>query len=103
MRNIQIIETVTFHSNAGVTDAQLHDAAIALETYFARCDGFYGRLVFKTAEGLWMDQMLWADQASAQSAHDGFMADPAAGAYVALIDHPTMTSHITPALFAAVA
>lgn len=86
-----------------MSDIQLRTAAEGLEAYFATCDGYRGRALYKTAEGLWVDQLSWADMASSAAADAGFATHPAAGAYMSLVDRDSVTMHKTPALFTAVA
>ena len=103
MSYIQIIETVTFRTRKGVSDDQFQAAIEGLESYFSTCDGYRGRVVYKTAEGLWMDQLSWADEAAVAAADAGFRSHPAAAAYMSFVERDSVTMHKTPALFAKVA
>lgn len=99
MKNIQIIETVTFHTKSGVTEDALRTAAEGLERYFESCPGYISRAMYKTADGAWMDQLTWADAASVAAADAAFSAQPEAGAYMALVDRETIKMHHAPALY----
>lgn len=95
----QMIETFTFRLKTGVDEAQFHTVAEGLEAYFAAMTGYCSRLVFRTTEGLWRDQILWADAKSMAEGDAAFMSHPAAGAYMALVDEASVTRDATPALF----
>ncbi|WP_460274555.1 hypothetical protein [Celeribacter sp. ULVN23_4] len=100
MTDIQMIETVTFRLKDGVSRSDLHARADALEAYFLSCPGYLGRVLFEQADGRWVDQISWADEASMNACDAGFRDHPAAAPYMALVEEGSVAMHHTPALFA---
>jgi hypothetical protein len=91
MSDIQIIETVTFRTIAGVSDSDLTAVAKGLNAYLDRCEGFRARTLYKDASGLWHEHYVWANDAAAKAADAGFMAAPEAQAFMALVDRDTVS------------
>ncbi len=91
MSDIQIIETVTFRTIAGVSDRDLTAVAKGLNAYLDRCEGFRARTLYKDASGLWHEHYVWANDAAAKAADAGFMAAPEAQAFMALVDRDTVS------------
>jgi hypothetical protein len=79
-------EIVTFRSCTGVSDAAIARAAEGMAPLLARAEGFPARSLSVDATGTWTDHVAWADAALARRAAAGRMADPAAQAFMALID-----------------
>ena len=90
MENAQIIETVTYRTKDGVSDAEYIKTSPALNAFTARIGGAVSRNLFKDADGLWHEQTVWADAASHQKAMKGFMASEEGQAIVALLDPETL-------------
>lgn len=100
MSDIQMIETVSFRTNAGVSDAKLIAAAETLANYIEACSGFLSRTLYKAEDGVWHEQYVWADAAAAKAADEGFMARPEAKALMTLIDKTSLTMAHAPATIA---
>nr|WP_321510480.1 hypothetical protein [uncultured Celeribacter sp.] len=98
MSDIQMIETVTFRLKDGTDPAVLRARAEDLEAYFAACTGYLGRVLYQQADGQWIDQISWADEASMRACDAGFRAHPAAAPYMALVADGSVHMHHTAAL-----
>ena len=86
MENIQIIETVEFRTTNGVTPEQVAAAQDGIQAFLATRDGFIARTLSQGEDGTWLDHVVWANRAAAQSASEALMRAPEAGAFLALID-----------------
>ena len=91
MKNIQIIETVTFRANTDSTPKAITTASDGLMPFLARQKGFISRRLSLGADGIWLDHVHWADMDSAQAASQAIMSAPEAGAFMSLIDMQTVT------------
>lgn len=85
MTDIQILETVTFRLNDGVSDAEFMTAARGLDGYLDRCEGLCARTLSCDETGLWREDYVWTNEAAAKAADAGFMAAPEAQAFMALV------------------
>lgn len=91
MKNIQIIETVTFRAIAGSDPQAIATASDGLVSFLARQKGFLSRRLSLGDDGVWLDHVHWADMESAQAASKAVMEAPEAGAFMSLIDMETVT------------
>ncbi|MBW6418103.1 hypothetical protein [Celeribacter sp. PS-C1] len=99
MIDIQILETVTFRLNEGVSDADFMTAARGLDGYLDRCVGLCTRTLSCNNTGLWREDYVWANEAAAKAADAGFMAAPEAQAFMALVSRESVKmSHAKVAL-----
>ncbi|NIY80325.1 hypothetical protein HCZ23_12705 [Celeribacter sp. HF31] len=90
MTDIQILETVTFRLNDGVSDAEFMTVARGLDGYLDRCEGLCARTLSCDETGLWREDYVWANEAAAKSADAGFMAAPEAQAFMALVSRESV-------------
>lgn len=90
MKNIQIIETVTFRATANSDAKAVAKASDALLPFLNRQKGFISRRLSLGTDGVWLDHVHWADMDSAQAASQAVMSAPEAGAFMALIDMDTV-------------
>ncbi len=97
MTYIQMIETVAFRPQTGVSEAELMTAARSLDGYLDRCAGFLSRTLFIDDTGLWHEQYIWANEAAAKAADAGFMAAPEAKTFMALVDRDSVQMGHRPA------
>ncbi|WP_417264078.1 hypothetical protein [Celeribacter sp.] len=104
MTDIQILETVTFRLNDGVSDAEFMTVARGLDGYLDRCEGLCARTLSCDETGLWREDYVWANEPPATSADAGFMAAPEAQAFMALVTRESvnmahaqvaLTRHVT--------
>lgn len=102
MRNIQIIETVTYKSKAGVSDAQFIAAAKGLDAYIDRCGGLISRSLFKSDDDVWHEHMIWETESAYTKANSGFMASQEGQAVIALLDPASLNMGHAQAAFARV-
>lgn len=91
MKNIQIIETVTFRTKTDSTPKTVTKASDGMMPFLARQKGFLSRRLSLGADGIWLDHVHWADMDSAQAASQAIMSAPEAGAFMSLIDMQTVT------------
>jgi len=99
MENQRIIETVSYRTKEGISDAEYIQAAEGLNTHIDRTGGLISRSLFKDADGLWHEQMIWQDLASYQTVSEGFMNSAEGQAVVALIDPATLKMSHTAAAY----
>ncbi len=79
-------EIVTFRAAHGVAQDTLAEAASGLNAFLDGRDGFVSRTLSCDAEGTWTDYVIWTDLAKAKAAAEKIMAEPVAGAFMALVD-----------------
>ena len=91
MKNIQIIETVTFRALSGHDPQEVAVASDALTPFLARQKGFVSRRLSMGDDGVWLDHVQWTDMEAAQAASKALMSAPEAGAFMALIDMDSVT------------
>ena len=92
------VEVVTFRLLPGADEAAFLVAARATEVPLREQPGFLRRRLVQGADGQWTDWVEWRDAASAHSAAEVMMAEPAFGPFMAMIDpasvvmrHDTLT------------
>jgi hypothetical protein len=91
MKNIQIIETVTFRAIPGSDPQTIATASDGLMPFLERQNGFLSRRLSLGQDGLWLDHVHWTDMDSAQAASQVIMSAPEAGAFMSLIDMSSVT------------
>jgi hypothetical protein len=84
-----VLEIVSFGALAGVSSAQMLDAARDVMAWLHTQPGFLGRKLAQTETG-WIDIVTWASLPDAQAAANAFTSNPAAQAFGALIDPATI-------------
>jgi hypothetical protein len=96
MTDIQMIETVTFRLKDGVTDTDFMTVARGLDGYLDRCPGLCARTLSRDETGLWREDYVWASEADNAAADSGFRTAPEAQAFMALVDHDSVTMRHAP-------
>ena len=79
-------EIVTFRAAPDVSVADMTRAAEGIAAFLVGCDGFVARHLSRAEDGTWTDHVIWRSLAQASAAAERLMADPAAAAFMALID-----------------
>lgn len=104
MTDIQMIETVTFRLKDGVSETAFMAVARGLDAYLDRCAGLRARTLSRDETGLWREDYVWATEADNTAADIGFRTAPEAQAFMALVNHESVTmSHAPVSLFRSVA
>jgi hypothetical protein len=98
-----IAEIVTFRTVGSAPDDTVVRAAGALAPFLAGCDGFVSRALSRDKGGTWTDHVLWTRLDLAEAAAGRMMHEPAAAAFLALIDMETVRMTHAPVLVAQVA
>ena len=87
----QTIEWAPFRMRAGVTEAELLEAASAIQGEFLeQQDGFVRRELLRGAGDTWCDLLYWRDAEAAQRAMEAAMQNPACARYFGMmqgVDH----------------
>lgn len=78
MKNIQIIETVTFRAITGTDPQTIATASDGLTPFPARQKGFVSRHMSLGEDDVWLDHVHWADMDSVTMRHDTLMSAQAA-------------------------
>jgi hypothetical protein len=91
MKNIQIIETVTFRAITGTDPQTIAAASDGMTPFLARQKGFVSRRLSLGEDGVWLDHVHWVDMDSAQAAAQAVMTAPEAGPFMSLIDMESVT------------
>ncbi len=94
------VEVVTFRLVEGGDPAEFLAAARATEAPLRTQPGFLRRRLVQGADGQWTDWVEWRDAAAAQAAAEAMMAEPAFGAFVALIDEASLVMRHETVIFA---
>jgi hypothetical protein len=85
-RHGPVAEIVTFRLRDGIDQAGFAAAARATAARLAREPGCRGRTLSRDDHGLWTDNVLWADAATAEAAAAAVVADPAFAPFLAAIE-----------------
>jgi hypothetical protein len=80
-----IVETILFKAKPGVGDAQILEAAEALEQDLAKYPGYLGRRFLKGEDGQWMELLEWTGLDEAKAA-EAIIDEPCAQAFDALVE-----------------
>jgi hypothetical protein len=91
MKNIQIIETVTFRTLAGSDPLTVAQASNTMTPFLARQTGFISRRLSVGDDGIWLEHVHWANMDAAQAAAKAIGNAPEAAALLALIDMQSVT------------
>ncbi|SEK71171.1 hypothetical protein [Pacificibacter marinus] len=91
MKNIQIVETVTFRSFAGGNPQAVAQASNAMTPFLVRQTGFISRRLPVGDDGIWLDHVQWANMDAAQAAAKAISSAPKAETLLALIDIQSAT------------
>ena len=86
----QIIETVTFQLNDGVSPQDFIAAAAGMNDWIESRPGFVHRRLSRTAEGTWIEHIQWQDIAAAQAAAAQIGTAPGSAPFLSAIDGPTV-------------
>jgi heme-degrading monooxygenase HmoA len=86
-----VLEIVTCKMKEGVTDAQVIEAADALQRDVAGMPGFVGRQVLKSGDGTWVDVVRWTSEELALAAFKEIEERPSAQAFMAITDMSSVT------------
>jgi len=85
-----VIETVTFKLNDGASRADFIAAAEQMNTWVKERPGFLQRRLSRTEDGTWIEQIEWADLASAKAAAAEVGKAPANASAMSAINGPTV-------------
>lgn len=81
-----IVEWAPFRVREGVADADVIEAAEALQREFLECcDGFLGRELLRSADGQWADLVRWRDESAAHAIMDRIAESAVCQRYFALM------------------
>ncbi|QYK40217.1 MAG: hypothetical protein KF887_12310 [Paracoccaceae bacterium] len=86
-----VIEVVSFRLVAGTPEADFLAAAAATEPPLRTAPGFVARRLVRAEGGVWTDLVEWSSLGAAQAGAQAMTAEPAFGAFVALIDMDSLT------------
>ena len=86
-----VMEIVTFTLAPGTDDARFIAAAKATEAPLRAQRGFVSRSLTQAEDGRWTDHVTWSSMAMAGAGATAMMAEPAFGAFMALIHGPSVT------------
>jgi hypothetical protein len=86
-----IVEVVHFKAKPGVSDAQIRDAADALQRDVEHFPGYLRRRLLKSADGQWLDIVDWTGLDEALHAAEAIMARPSAQGFMELVEPESMT------------
>lgn len=75
MQTSNIIEIVSFKLAKSVNDEAFLKTIPLTSAFLQTCDGFISRHLSRGDDGEWVDHLVWANMANAQSASQKFMAD----------------------------
>ena len=79
---VGIVEVVQFKARPGVSDAQICDAADALQRDVQHLPGYMHRRLLKSQDGQWLDIVDWTGLGEALQAADVIMARPSAQSFM---------------------
>jgi hypothetical protein len=92
-----VLEIVRFRLRPGATTEAFLLAAAESVAPISACPGFMSRRLAHDSAGQWTDVVEWADNASAQTAADTVLTNPALAPFLSMIDetsvemaHPTI-------------
>lgn len=86
MSQKEVVEWAPFHVAPEVTEEKLLEASHHLqEGFLAQQSGFLRRDLLKGKDGLWVDVVYWADQATAEGAMKAAAASPVCHSYFQLM------------------
>ncbi len=92
-----IVEVVQFKAKTGVSDAQIRDAADALQRDVEHLPGYMHRRLLKSEDGQWLDIVDWTGLDEALHAAEAIMARPSAQGFMELVEPASITMlHLAP-------
>ncbi len=86
-----IVEVVQFRAKTGVSDAQIRDAADALQRDVEGFPGYLHRRLVKSEDGQWLDIVDWTGLDEALHAAEAIMARPSAQSFIELVESESIT------------
>ena len=86
-----IVEVVQFKAKAGVSDAQIRDAADALQRDVEQFPGYLHRRLLKSEDGQWLDIVDWTGLDEALHAAEAIMARSSAQSFMELVEPESIT------------
>ena len=84
-----VMETVTFKLNDGVDRGDFAAAARRMSDWITAQPGFVARRLSVAEDGTWVEQVEWADMASAKAAASAIGTEPANADFLRAIDGPS--------------
>ena len=92
-----IVEVVQFKAKSGVSDAQIRDAADALQRDVEQFPGYLHRRLVKSEDGQWLDIVDWTGLGEALQAAEAIMAQPSAQSFMELVEPESIKMlHLAP-------
>lgn len=89
-------EVVIMRFKADATPDVIRQALDSSTRFLRTCPGFISRQVMRSPEGVWMDQVIWEDMASALEAAAKFGNAPEVAEFGAILDTSDMRMlHLT--------
>ncbi|OCW57688.1 antibiotic biosynthesis monooxygenase family protein [Hoeflea olei] len=85
-----VIETVTFTLNDGVSREDFVAAAMAMSAWVKERPGFLARRLSCTEDGTWIEHVQWADMNAAKAAAAEIGKAPGNAGFLAAINGPTV-------------
>ncbi len=85
-----VIETVTFKLNEGVSRDEFIAAANDMNAWVEAQAGFMQRRLSCTEDGVWIEQIQWADIDTAKAAAAEISKAPGNAIFLSAIDGPTV-------------
>ncbi len=86
-----VVELVLFKPKPGYSNDEIQAAAGKLEPILESYEGYIGRKLALSDDGLWMDLLYWTDMENAEKASNQIVNNSIAQEVFALIDESTMT------------
>ena len=83
-------EIVTFRTHAAFPEAEVRRRAAAVQAWIEQQPGYRTRSLLRTADGEWVDIVQWDTLAHAQAAAKAIGTAKAAGAFMEVIDGPSV-------------
>lgn len=85
-----VIETVTFKLNDGVSREDFVAAAKKMSSWVEGCPGFMHRRLSCTEDGTWIEHVQWEDMDAAKAAAAEIGKAPGNGDFLSAINGPTV-------------
>ena len=85
-----VIETVTFKLNEGVSRDEFIASAKGMNAWVEARDGFMHRRLSCTADGTWIEHIQWADMDAAKAAAAEIGKAPGNANFLSAINGPTV-------------
>lgn len=86
----QVVETVTFKLNSGVSRDDFIAAAKGMNAWIKARPGFMHRRLSCAHDGTWIEHVQWQDMQAAQAAAAEIGKAPENAAFLSAIDGPTV-------------